>query len=443
MDKLVPLMYKNYGLYVNHFRMFPLDLDGLRPVERRILLSSYQVARDKFQKAAKIDGTTTGNYHPHGSVYGTIVQLVQNGFLMGQGNWGSNIGIESTKPAASRYTECKLEKRTEDLAFKLIEHVPWVEAEGDKSLKEPMYLPAILPLCLLGHESLQGIGFGYRANIPCYELPDLFKRLLWLLKKTKTKPTIKPITDCNVMSENKVLEQLLTTGKATISVEGIYEEVPDDFKVILRSWPPGRRFESLLSKFRAELENQDIAWIDQSSKKNQTCIEFEVIKQRNKQEIYEKFLKKLKVALQGNVSYETFVVDHKTINVKPCSIDEMLVSCFEMYKKTNDVMLKSEIGKLKTVKEEYKTLEKIRPHLGKHLRGKIEDMETTIKEISIESKVEENIVKDLFSKYRISRLLSLDLDVTGIDDSIKEYTGFLSNIEDFALSSFKGLLKNV
>ena len=48
MDRLIKRLYKSYGAYVNQFRSFPLDIDGLKPVERRVLLSAYQIARDKF-----------------------------------------------------------------------------------------------------------------------------------------------------------------------------------------------------------------------------------------------------------------------------------------------------------------------------------------------------------------------------------------------------------
>ena len=67
MDKLIPAMYRTYGQYVNAFRSFPLIDDGCKPVERRVLLSSYEVARDKFVKCARIDGMTIARYHPHGT----------------------------------------------------------------------------------------------------------------------------------------------------------------------------------------------------------------------------------------------------------------------------------------------------------------------------------------------------------------------------------------
>ena len=90
MDKIITEFYKRYGRMVNFSRAVPLAIDGLKPVERRVLLSVYEIARDKFMKSAKVDGHVIGNYHPHGSAYGTIVQMVQQGFLDGQGNFGSN-----------------------------------------------------------------------------------------------------------------------------------------------------------------------------------------------------------------------------------------------------------------------------------------------------------------------------------------------------------------
>jgi DNA gyrase/topoisomerase IV subunit A len=107
LDKLIPKLYKEYGMYINKFRALPLDIDGLKPVERRVLLSAYQIARDKYVKSARVDGHTLGHYHPHSSSYSTMVQLVGQGFLEGQGNWGNSIGIEDSPAAAMRYTECR------------------------------------------------------------------------------------------------------------------------------------------------------------------------------------------------------------------------------------------------------------------------------------------------------------------------------------------------
>ena len=441
MDNIIPVLYRDYGLYVNHFRMFPLEIDGLRPVERRILMSAYQVARERFVKSAKIDGHTIANFHPHGSVYGTIIQMVLNKHLEGQGAWKVKWGTKPAEAAAMRYTECKIARKTLDLAFQLIDYVPMIEAEADKYSKEPVFLSTMFPMCLLGVEPIQGIGFGFRTNIPCYHLEDLYKRLMYLLKKTKDKPTIKPITDCKIVSPDSVLEDLLTTGKASIEIQGLIRKEPSHHKIVLKSWPPGRSFEAFLGKFKSELENQDIGFIDESSKANGgTHIVFEVLKQRNKDEIYEKFLKKLEEAVKGAMSFETIVVD-RNLNVRNWSIDEFLLSSYNMYTQLNEKMLQTEINKLELLKIEYKLLEKIRPHLGKHLREKEIIIDQVVKALSEEVKEDEKTIKELFSKYRITKLLALKLDIDAIDKEQAELHNNLTNLQTFVLKQYVGVVK--
>ena len=174
MDQNLPRLYKDYGRYSN-YRNFPLDLDGLKPVERRVLLSAFKIAKNGFVKSRQIDAYTIGHYHPHGECYGTVVQLVNQGFLDGQGNFGSKAGIEPTGAAAPRYTECKVSRKTLDLAFRYIDYVPWVDTELSDT--EPQFLPTMFPICLLGKEYTQGIGFGFKSLIPCYTIQDLYKRL--------------------------------------------------------------------------------------------------------------------------------------------------------------------------------------------------------------------------------------------------------------------------
>jgi len=262
MDQNLPNLYKEYGRYSN-YRNFPSDIDGLKPVERRILLSAYKIARNKLVKCVQVDSYTVGHYHPHGSVYGSVVQLVRQGFLIGQGNFGANVGIEPIGPAASRYTECKINDYTLNLAFKLVNYVPWVETELND--KEPFYLPTMFPICLLGNKYTEGIGFGFRTYIPCFKIKDLYKRLSWLLKDRKSKPTISPITDCTIVSDNSILEQLLTTGKAKIDVKGVVEKEVRTNKVTLKSWPPGKRFESMLNRLSKHFESGEVGFTDLST----------------------------------------------------------------------------------------------------------------------------------------------------------------------------------
>ncbi len=274
MDKILPKLYKDYGQYSN-YRNFPLDLDGLKPVERRVLLSAFKIARDKLVKSKQIDSYATGHYHPHGECYGSMVQLVRQGFLDGQGNWGSTIGEAPVGAAAPRYTECKINKNTIELAFKHIKHVPWVITEfGDT---EPLFLPTMYPICLLGNDYTMGIGFGYKTFIPCYDIKDLYKRLSWLIGERKTKPTIAPISDCTITSPPADLEKLLTTGKAKIQVEGVIIKNLISNTVTLKSWPPGKRFESLLNKILKGMDSGTIGYADPSCAATGTEIIFKVL----------------------------------------------------------------------------------------------------------------------------------------------------------------------
>ena len=303
MKKFIPEYYKHYGQYSN-YRNFPMVIDGLKPVERRVLLSAYKIARDKFAKSRQVDAHTIGHYHPHGETYGTIVGLVNQGFLIGQGNFGSNVGVETEPPAAPRYTECKSSPKILEIAFKYIKHVEWVDTELDD--REPLHLPTMFPLCLLGDEYTQGIGFGYKTLIPCYSKKDLKRRLFWLLGVTKTEPIIKHKSNCKITADNTTLKHLLEKGHAKIDVEGIIEEIPHQNKAILKSWPPGKRFESFLKKFAEELNSNMIGYTDSSVQ--ETEIVFQVIRQRSRDAIYQGFIKKLKELLVGKISFDMIMV---------------------------------------------------------------------------------------------------------------------------------------
>lgn len=438
MDQLIPRLYQNYGKYVNQSRALPFSVDGLKPVERRVLLTAYQIARDKYVKSAKVDGAVIGSYHPHSSVYGTIAQLVNQGFLDGQGNWGSNIGVEPCPPAAMRYTECRLAKKTVDIALKLVEHVDWVESELDD---EPVFLPTMFPMCLLGKDFTQGIGFGFKTLIPCYDIKDLKLRLLSIIKKEEKKPVIKPYTNCKILSSEAELETLLTTGKGSIVFQGTYRVDNVHCKAIIKSLPPGKNFEkSILGKFDKELSNLDIGWIDESSSENGgTHIVFEVIKQRNRDEIFKSFVKKLDDALKSTITFEIVVVDDKTKNVKNMSVDEMLLNTFNTYTSINLKMLKFNELKLNESIEEVKLLEKMKPSLKKYMSNKTLELEEVINLISDEIKEDKNKIKELIQKYRISKLLTFKADYEEINTKLKSIKDNIKHIDKFVVSQYEQL----
>lgn len=437
MDNLIPKLYREYGIYVNHSRAFPDSIDGLKPVERRVLLSAYTMARDKFVKSARVDGNTLGRWHPHASSYSTICQLVNQGFLDGQGNFGNNIGVEASPPAAMRYTECKLNKHIFDMALRLVDYVDWVEAELDD---EPEFFPTMFPLCFLGKEYTTGIGFGYKTLVPCYDIKDLRNRLLFLLGKISEKPIIKPVTNCKLLSNDEDFEKLLTTGKGTIIFQGIFKLEPSKCKAVIKSLPPGKKFETILGKFDKELTNSDIGWIDESSSDHGgTHIVFEVLKARNRDQIFKAFSKKLSDVMTSTVTFDTVVVDHQTRNVKNMSVDNMLVNTYNTYLKVNMRMLKSNEKKINDAISEVKLLEKIKPSLKKYISDKHFTIDELYGIIAEESKVEKEQVKELFQKYRISKLLTFKADYDELNEKLKTVKDNIKNIDGFVVSQYEGL----
>lgn len=444
MENLVPRLYKEYGLESNE-RMLPYIIDGLRPSERRVLFSAYEIARDRFKKTLTVDSNTTGSYHPHGTTTGTIAQLVRQGFLEGQGNFGSDIGADpdSTRPAAPRYTECKLNSFSKQLCFKLLKYVPFKTAEVDSEKSEPEFLPVMFPICLLGNKFTEGIGFGYKPVIPCYSVEDLTKRLFYLIGKQKEKPIIKPNIASDILSSDQELDNLLTTGKEKINIKGIYEHDPIKKTVVIKSLPPKLRFDTLLKKLDSELSNEDIIWVDKSSDMyGGTYIEFKVNKQRNVDKIFENLRSKIDQFLISTVHFDVIVIDenHK---IKSISIDELLLKTYEKYKEICIYMFNDSIKRLDSFLEEYNNLKAVRPHLVEYLQKNktIKDQKKAINEISKNSKVDEKIIKQLFSKYNINKLLSLEVDVDSINKDKNQYNEYLNKPDKYVLTDYKKFSK--
>jgi len=429
MDQNLPRLYEDYGKYSN-YRNFPLDIDGLKPVERRVLLSAYKIARSKFVKSRQVDAYTIGHYHPHGECYGTIVQLVRQGFLFGQGNFGTNVGVEPVGAAAPRYTECKLHERTLDMAFKYINYSEWIDSE--LADKEVLFLPTMYPLCLLGNEYTQGIGFGFKTFIPCYDLRDLQQRLLWLLGIRKRKPIIAPKTDCIITSPPEDLEQLLTEGKAKIKVSGVIIEDPKSNTVILKSWPPGKKFESLLKKFSKELGDGMIGFTDVSV--SETEIKFQVIRERNRDKIYQEFVENLKEVIQGQISFEIILSDLNQ-QVVTKSVDNMLLDTFNMFSQMNQTMLEHEINKEKELIDEYLALNAIRKPLSA-LIGKNIPIDEALAEIEKTTVVSAEFAKYLINKYRINKMFTLNTDTTELNKKIEVLSHNLENLKEFVLQQY-------
>ncbi|HXT74930.1 MAG TPA: DNA gyrase subunit A [Candidatus Eisenbacteria bacterium] len=180
--------YLDYAMSVIIARALPDVRDGLKPVQRRILVAMNDLglaSNRGYRKCAKICGDTSGNYHPHGEavIYPALVRLAQD-FNMryplvdGQGNYGS---VDGDPPAAMRYTEARLAKISEDILSDLEKETVDFIPNFDQTRQEPVVLPSRIPNLLVNGAS--GIAVGMATNIPPHNLREIVDAALLLIEK--------------------------------------------------------------------------------------------------------------------------------------------------------------------------------------------------------------------------------------------------------------------
>ena len=224
--------FLDYAMSVIVARALPDVRDGLKPVHRRILFACFDLGirpGGKHVKSAKIVGEVMGKYHPHGDVpiYDALVRLAQDFSLRyplidGQGNFGS---IDGDSPAAMRYTEAKLSKISEELLTDINKDTVDMTDNFDGSLKEPVFLPALLPnLLLMGSD---GIAVGMATKIPPHNLTEIVDAIVFQIDHPEATvdqlmqfvkgpdfPTAGSIYDV------KAIAEVYATGRGRIVVRG-------------------------------------------------------------------------------------------------------------------------------------------------------------------------------------------------------------------------------
>ena len=170
--------YLEYAISVVKGRALPDVCDCMKPVQRRILYAMKRLGLNpdvKTVKSARVVGEVLGKYHPHGdsAAYDAMVRLAQDftmryPLVQGQGNFGSADGDGA---AAMRYTEVRLSKYADLLLGELDKGTVKFIPNYDGTHKEPVLLPARLPVLLLNGSS--GIAVGMATEIPSHNLTEV------------------------------------------------------------------------------------------------------------------------------------------------------------------------------------------------------------------------------------------------------------------------------
>jgi topoisomerase-4 subunit A len=161
--------FLEYASYVILDRAVPHIDDGLKPVQRRILHTLWEMDDGRFHKVANVVGACM-RFHPHGdaSIGAALVGIGQRGFLIEpQGNYGNTLTGDDA--AAPRYIEARLTPFAREVLFNP-KTTEW-QLSYDGRAKEPVTLPAKFPLVLL--DGAEGIAVGLATKILPHNFNDL------------------------------------------------------------------------------------------------------------------------------------------------------------------------------------------------------------------------------------------------------------------------------
>lgn len=290
------MSYLSYSIMTIIDRALPDIRDGLKPVQRRILFSMYNLGilpEKSHKKSARIIGDVIGKYHPHGdgAAYGAMTNLVNDfdvryPLVDGQGNFGS---ADGDGPAAMRYTEARLYKFAMEMLKDLDCNAVNMKPNFSEDEDEPEVLPGMIPYLLLNGAT--GIATGYSTEMPPHNLNEIADAIIATVKKPNI--TIKEllkyikgpdlpsygylINDENILSLYETGNaKLLYRGKASIEVDESGNK-----QVVITELPPEVKKPKLLEKLYAtyiESKEKKVTDLRDESEENKIRIVLELNK---------------------------------------------------------------------------------------------------------------------------------------------------------------------
>lgn len=224
-DGLISLVegYIDYAKEVVVHRALP-NIDGLNPVQRRILYTMRVLESVKDLKKCQLIAGKVLALHPHGdsAVYKAMVRLTDSSevmnvpYLKGKGSFGKVFSNE--KPSAARYTECMLMPMVDEFFGEMngIDFIPSYNNE----LEEPSLLPVSYPNILCNPTI--GIAVGVASNIPPFNFNEVNNATIELIETGDIKEPLVPdfTTGGYYVKNDTELLKLMETGKASLRIRG-------------------------------------------------------------------------------------------------------------------------------------------------------------------------------------------------------------------------------
>lgn len=327
-----------YSMSVIIDRALPDVRDGLKPVHRRILHSmnvNGNRSNAKFVKSARIVGDVMGKYHPHGdsAIYDSMVRLAQPWNLryplvQGQGNFGS---LDGDPAAASRYTEARLQKFSDEMLADIEKQTVDFRDNYDGSEQEPVVLPAKVPNLLLNGQI--GIAVGMATNIPPHNLSELVDAVIEMIdnEHATIDDILKHVKGPDfptgaVVYGGAPMKQAYLTGRGSVTmraVANIEETKKGRHQIIVTEIPYGVNKASLVEKIAELYKDKKISISDlrDESSRGKVRIVIEVKKDGYPKKVLNQLYKL--TALQSSFNYNMLALIDG-IQPKILGIQEML-----------------------------------------------------------------------------------------------------------------------
>lgn len=265
--------FLRYSMSVIIDRALPDVRDGLKPVNRRILYAMNKngwKAPHATVKSARIVGEVMGKYHPHGdsSIYDAMVNLAQPWkmrytLVEGQGNFGS---MDGDDPAASRYTEARMDKVGAELLTDIEKETVDFRDNFDGSEQEPVVLPAAVPNILLNGQ--MGIAVGMATNIPPHNLSEVVDATVAQIDdpEISLEGLMKYVKGPDFPTGAEVyggapMKQAYATGRGSVTIRAvanIEEKKNGRYAIVITEVPYGMSKEAFIEKVRELVLNKKL-----------------------------------------------------------------------------------------------------------------------------------------------------------------------------------------
>lgn len=333
--------YRDYSLYVAQGRAYPNILDGCKSSYKRAIYGMWKDAPRKIVKVAELAAFALP-YHPHPtSISGVIVQLGDSGniykVMETQGNWGDS--SRNIEPSAERYIGGMLKDSAIALLCEGMEYCDYIT--GEINNKEPIALPALIPLCFINGQT--GIPSGLpRLNIPRIDLGSLFNYYIDILKHKDLEYEPKKLPKANIgvsyLNPDEDWDNILRTGKGQLTL--VPTMTIENNIITIIALPENKNIDHVRKILSAEIEADKVDVRDESTDKVMIVVEKVYRKQCDMQEIFDKLYNKLQI----NVTYNMAFFDDEKIYV-PCALTKVVKTSLAYVLKVNQAKIADELRK--------------------------------------------------------------------------------------------------